>query len=214
MGKILMLKDVRLSFPVLDDATEYKLGDGKPRWGAVALVRIEDPQKALVDKAIQEVANEEWGAKATAYLANIFSDSKMCAWQPGARKSDYDGYQGCYSLSSYRERKKGPPLVMLADQTHVYYRGDPKTIPEGTNPAACVLNREFPGLEGKIYSGCYVNMQVEIWAQNNTNGKGIRSTLLGVQFWRTGDAFGGGRAPDQSAFPDMVEGADAESLAD
>jgi hypothetical protein len=112
-------------------------------------------------------------------------------------------------LASHRQRKDGPPLVMMRSRAHVYYRGDVKTIPEGVNPDACKINQEYPGMEGKIYSGCFVNLQVELWAQENNNGKGLRATLMGVQFWGPGDAFGGGRAPDQNAFPDMADGADA-----
>ncbi len=212
MGKVLLLKNVRLSFPVLGAPEEYKTGDGKPRWSATGLVRVDDPQCKLVAAALLECATEKWGAKAKAHFDNIMSDSKLCCWQPGTRKPDYDGYEGCYSLSAHRQRKDGPPLVMLRNRAHVYYRGDPKAVPEGVNPSACVLNQEFPGMEGKVYSGCYVNLQVDFWAQDNTNGKALRATLMGVQFWGDGDAFSGGRAPDQDAFPEMSEGADADDL--
>ena len=43
--------------------------------------------------------------------------------------------------------------------------------------------------DGKIYSGCYVNAIVELWSMNNEYGKRICGNLLGVQFFRDGEAF-------------------------
>jgi hypothetical protein len=42
-----------------------------------------------------------------------------------------------------------------------------------------------------IYAGCYVNALISCWAQNNEFGKRINANLLGVQFAKDGDAFGG-----------------------
>lgn len=215
MGKVLLLPDVRCSFLVLGEPTDYQ-GNKKFRWSATALIPEDSPLKKAVDAAIQEVAVTEWAAKAAAYLPNIMSDPKGCAWQPGSRKPDYDGYAGHWSLSCHRDKKKGAPLVLMRDakKTPIYYRGDPKQAEKfGFDPAMCTVDEPYPGMEGKIYSGCYVNMHVEIWAQNNANGKGIRAALLGIQFNRAGDYFGGGSAPTEDAFPDMGEGADAEDMA-
>ena len=47
--------------------------------------------------------------------------------------------------------------------------------------------------DGRPYGGCYVNAKVEIWAQDNSNGRAMRASLLGVVYHSKGDAFGGGR---------------------
>ena len=48
-------------------------------------------------------------------------------------------------------------------------------------------------IEGQeIYSGCYCNVSLDIWAWNNTNGKGLGAGLLGLRFREDGEAFGGG----------------------
>ncbi len=47
--------------------------------------------------------------------------------------------------------------------------------------------------DGRIYAGCYVNFNVDIWAQDGQY-TGIRCSLNGVQFVKDGDAFGGAAA--------------------
>lgn len=81
-----------------------------------------------------------------------------------------------------------------------------------------VLDRDKSPLtekDGKPYAGCYVNVVVDFWAQDNQYGKRVNASLGGVQFVRDGDAFGGGRPAsaddfeDEDSFDD--EGGGAES---
>ncbi len=44
--------------------------------------------------------------------------------------------------------------------------------------------------DGVIYSGCYVNAVIRIWAQDNAYGKRVNASLEAVQFYKKGDAFG------------------------
>ena len=61
--------------------------------------------------------------------------------------------------------------------------------------------------DGLVYSGCYVNARVELWVQDNANGKRINAKLLGIQFVRDGDAFGAGSAPAKPTdFSDLGDG--------
>lgn len=175
--------------------TQAKI-DGEANWG---------PAKAVIDRAIQQMAAEEWKDKASLHLSNILPDPKGCCFQDGNRK-EYEGYQGNWVLTAHRTEDKGRPLVLDADKTHLYGH----ELPDGTwrmtdTPAA--------GKEGRIYSGCYVNGSVDLWAQNNTAGKGIRADLLGVQFARDGDAFSGGKQGSVSDFEELAAGASADSLA-
>lgn len=87
---------------------------------------------------------------------------------------------------------------------------------EGVQSAPVVLDRRAArvaeGGEGAPYAGCYVNAQVEVWAQYGKY-KRTNCTLLGVQFVRDGDAFGGGKPADLSAFSDLGDqGEDEEDL--
>ena len=54
--------------------------------------------------------------------------------------------------------------------------------------------------DGILFSGCYVNVLIDIWAQDNQYGKGLRAKLMGLQFVKTGEAFGGGRQANANDF--------------
>jgi hypothetical protein len=155
------------------------------------------PAKAVIDAGIQAEAASKWGVKAPGYLLNILPDPKGCCWQDGNRKPDYAGYPGNWSLAAKRTEDKGRPLVYDTDKSPLYQPN----------------NEPFPGKAGRIYGGCYVNASVELWAQENASGKGMRCSLNGVQFLRDGDSFGGGAPANPDDFEDIAQGADADALA-
>jgi len=77
-----------------------------------------------------------------------------------------------------------------------------------------VLNNDKSPLvkdDGRIYSGAYVNATVEVWAQAGQY-TGMRCTLLGVQFNRDGDSFGGAGKASDDDFEDLGTGAEADEL--
>jgi hypothetical protein len=195
VAKKLVLKNVRSSFLTLGEPEQYQ-GKGVFRWSASFLVKKGDPQQAMVDKAIAEVATEKWNAKGANFLKGILGNKNLCCWLDGDIKS-YDGYEGHFALSSHRPQDKGRPIVFDNDKSPIYR----------------IDNTIYPGKEGRIYSGCFVNCEVELWAQDNANGKAIRCSLLGIQRFKDGDAFGGGSRPDENAFDEVEDGADAEDLA-
>ena len=59
-----------------------------------------------------------------------------------------------------------------------------------------------------IYGGCYVNAIIELWAQDNNYGKRINANLLGVQFHKDGEPFGGGGVSVKADDFDDVSGDD------
>ena len=199
MGIKLMLNNVRCSFLTLGDP-EYFGGQktkdtDKRRWSATALVPIDSPYKAQIDKALKDAAMAQWPQKWQMHYENIVVDPKGCCWIDGKRK-EYDGYQGHWALTAHRPEDKGRPLVFDTDKSPIYK-----------------ANGEiYEGKAGRVYSGCFVNMQVEIWAQDNKAGKGLRATLLGIQRVRDGDAFGGGAAPNADDFGEIADGAQADDL--
>jgi hypothetical protein len=191
-----MLSGVRCAFLELGEPKEFKPGDGKPRWSATALVPYNSPTIAAVVNALKAVAKEKWEKKWEAYYEAIIADPKASCWTDGKRKPDYDGFAGHWALSAHRQAKDGRPLVMDTDKSPIY------------KPDSTI----YDGKGGRIYSGCFVNAQFEIWAQDNSNGKGLRATLLGIQRFKDGDAFGGGTAPNADEFGEIAEGADADDL--
>jgi hypothetical protein len=66
--------------------------------------------------------------------------------------------------------------------------------------------------DGKIYSGCYVNAIVSLWAQDNKFGKRINANLRGVQFAADGEAFAGGNAARADEFEQLEDAPAAATL--
>lgn len=58
---------------------------------------------------------------------------------------------------------------------------------------------------GTIYSGCYVDVSIDVWAQDNAYGKAIRASLNGVRFRRDGEPFAGGRPAEADDFEDLED---------
>lgn len=176
------LTDVRLAFPDLFEAKTVQ-GQGDPAFGASFLIDANDPQIEKINKAIEAVAKEKWGAKAEAVLKQMRAQDKI-ALHDGDLK-DYDGYAGNYYISS---RNKTRPLA----------------IDRAKNPVTAA--------DGVLYAGCYVNASIELWAQDNQFGRRINASLRGVQFYRDGDAFAGGGAASDDEFDDLGVDETADDL--
>ena len=110
------------------------------------------------------------------------------------------------------KRPKGMKISALKN-------GDETTRDEYEGMFVCnATNKIKPGIfgpsretleaeSGKPYGGCYVNAKIDVHAWSNDNGKGVRASLLGVQFWKDGPAFAGGRAASADDF-EMAEAED------
>lgn len=179
----LKLNNVRLAFPVLFEAKTVN-GEGKPAFSASFLIDPADPQVKVLNAAIDQVANEKWGAKAAAILKQMRATDKV-ALHDGDLKSSYDGFPGNLYVSA---RSTTRPLVINNDKS-------PLTEPDG-----------------RPYAGCFVNASIELWAQDNNYGKRVNASLRGVQFLRDGNAFTGGGAASEDEFDDLSGGVTADDL--
>lgn len=110
---------------------------------------------------------------------------KQFCLHDGADKSQYDGFEGKMYISASNEAQ---PTVVDRD---------------GRSP--------LTKASGKPYSGCYVVLYVELWAQDNKYGKGVNATLRGVQFYRDGPAFTGGAPLSTDEFQSFDEDETADS---
>ncbi|WCD56201.1 hypothetical protein [Caulobacter phage BL94] len=123
----------------------------------------------LIRDTRKAVAKDKWKAKADGILEMNKNDRNKESWfESDYRSQDGEvvaGFEGMYHLSTLADVM---PLIIDKDRTE--------------------LSRK----DGRPYSGCYVIAQVEIWAQDNDSGKAMRAGIQGLQFWKDGDAFGGG----------------------
>ena len=195
MAVKLMLPNVRCAFLVLGEPDDYQ--DNKRfRWSATGLIPNGSDLLKKVQAAMLETAVEKWGKKGQAIYEAVISDKQTTCLLDGKKKPEYDGYEGHHALTAHRPQDKGRPLVYTAKKEPIY------------KPS----NELYEGMAGKMYSGCFVNMQVQFWAQDNKNGKALRTELLGVQFVKDGPAFGGGAKPNEEDFAEIEDGADADDL--
>lgn len=182
------LKEVRLAFPKLFRAAAVGNGDKKYYSAAFPI----DPKSAnfvALEKACHEVAKEKWGAKGEQILKTIrekgdtgFKHKPLT----NAEGDVYEGFEGRYSVNASRREDKGAPLVV--DRVPKNADGSPNKLTEQS---------------GRPYAGCYVNTSIEVWAQDNQNGKRVNVELKGVQFVKDGDAFGSGAPASADDFEDL-----------
>ena len=185
------LKCVRLSFAhlfspqagILDKRTGKV---SEPRWGASFLISKTTPEGKAETKKIKAAADAVKEAKWPGNWPR-FKPEKLC-FRDGDLE-DYDGYEGHYYLSAGRNTKT-------------------KDGAENPPPALVDRNPEdrLTKASGKLYSGCWVNAIIRIWAQDDpVYGKRLNASLEAVQFVRHGDAFGARPVDPMDAFDDISE---------
>lgn len=182
----LVLKNVRLSYANL---FEPKAGqDGQePKYSANFIIPKTDAAGiANVRKVMQDAAKEYYAAKGGKVPA--YAPDKLCL-KDGSFKSDKDGYGDTVMFVS-ASRRSDKPAPECRDR-------DGKTILTKTS--------------GKPYSGCYVNAVLDVWIQDNKFGKRINCELVGVQFVKDGEAFGGASAKAADSDFDNLPDEDGET---
>lgn len=179
----IVLKNVRLAFPQLFEAKQVN-GEGKPSFSASLLIDPSDMQLKDLEAKALEVAKGKWGAKAEAVIKQAKGQDKWVT-HDGDLKSGMAGYEGMIYVNA---RNPVRPLVIDRNKAPLTEQ------------------------DGKPYGGCYVNVSVELWAQDNQYGKRVNASLGGVQFVRDGDRFAGGSSADESDFDELTAGADADDM--
>jgi len=166
VGEVL-LRNVRISFANLD--RPYKDPKNKDpnavgKYGCRGLIYDDDPDAddniRAMEDAIDDVIYNKWGNNPP----KIKKD-KLCLRD--GNDEDIDGYQGAMYVAASSDDQ--PELITK-------FKDD-----DGHWEKARV---------GQIYSGCYGNMLVQVWAQDNEYGKRVNARLKAVQFVKKGDAFG------------------------
>lgn len=197
------LPRVRGSF--LDNLYEAEVGDvrtkgkhrGKTpyRWSGNFL--IPKSNTVLVDaikQGLRDTINGQWPENPPKIKAD-----KLCL-QDGDEVS-YAGYADHYYISASRT---------------AYGTGD--AVPKrpyriiGRNKVKHDDGRvAFPDTKpGDVYSGCYVNVIIRLWAQDDDDyGKRINASIEAVQFWEDGESFGGGKKVNVDDAFDEFGGDDA-----
>ncbi len=59
--------------------------------------------------------------------------------------------------------------------------------------------------DGTVYSGCYVNVILTLWAQDNQYGKRINANLRAIQYVRDGESLGRAPIKPEEEFEDLSD---------
>lgn len=186
----ILIKNVRIRFA---DIFEPKLQRGakEPKFGLKAIIEPDSENMAVIEAAMSKVAREKWGEKAKTIEASFVRTGKkpdVCFVKEPYKNGDgeaYHGFEGMFYLSASAKQNERPKVFDL-------------------NPKI-----ELTKSDGKPYDGCYANVSLEIWPQDNDFGKAIRARIRGVQFVKHGDGFGAGTPSDGSEFP-VLESVDED----
>lgn len=193
IGRI-MLRNVRLSFAqglFTPSTIPGADANAKPKYNCGLLLPPDHPQLNDIKTKQVAVAKEKWKDKAAGVIKALEKQDRL-ALHDGDVKPNYDGYPGNFYLSPSTDETKPPFLGRTVDGQIIEM--DAKSAPR------------------VLYSGCYVDASIELWAQDNQYGQRVNAQLRGVTFRRDGDAFGAGGAASADEFEPAEEGADAEDM--
>lgn len=181
------LKRVRLSFA--DNLYAAERGDERAsgkhkgkvpyRWSANFIIDGADKaQIEAVKVALRKARDAQWPSDPPKIKAD-----KMCL-RDGDEES-YAGYAGNWYVSASRTAYGSKDGTAPKRPFRIIGRNKVKRD-DGT-PG-------FPDVaEGIVYAGCYVNVVIRIWAQDDAEyGKRLNASIEAVQFWEDGEALGGG----------------------
>jgi hypothetical protein len=198
---VIQVANARLSFPHLYEAHK-STADAKPKFSADFILDPNNPIHVAAWKkfegTIAEMAQTKWPDHWEAILGVVRSDRKLRCYGKGEEKLNretmavMDGYAG--KLYWYANNDVQPDLYdqkgRLIDTTNA-------------------LDKESP----RFYGGCYVNVGIKIWLQDNKHGRGVRADLLALQFAADGEPFGTPPV-DTSTMFQPVEGAPEPTAGD
>lgn len=171
-----ILKRVRQSFSHYHEAHSFD-GTSAPAYDSTVILEPDHPSLAVLKEGIDKVGSEKWKDKWPAIKKEMEARDKTCLHN-GDNKAATAGFEGNFYVTA---RNKIRPRVVDRDNT------------------------ELTIADGKPYSGCYVNLSIEIWAQDNSYGKRLNASLRGVQFLEDGTPFAGGAAANEDEFEAIDE---------
>lgn len=184
-NEIIFATDLVLSFPHLVDAHKAPTAAPtvQPKFSADFIIPVDHPALKAFMHRYAEMAQAKWGENANAVMQMIQADRKNRCFGMGTEKVDkktfkpYKGYDGkAYITASRADR----PQMIRADGS----------------PVDASNTMEQQALARKMYGGCYVNVALKPWIQENSFGRGIRCDLVAIQFAKDGESFGDAAEPD------------------
>lgn len=168
--EIIFLKEVRLSFAqnLRTPGRPPSDPNAKLKYSAQFIIEPGSPNHKALEDAMKAQASAKFGANWEA-IYNSIDGNKKCL-RDGNKNLDGSGQvRGGYAGK-------------------LYVKANNSMTPVIVDQSGAVLAEA----SGKPYSGCYVNVKLDIYAQNKPGqGAQVNAALLAVQFVKDGEAFGG-----------------------
>lgn len=185
------IDDVRADWPVLFKGEQYK-GAGKYRCGIKLVIEPTHPQFKQITAAIEAAAQAKWKDKWQAQLKIAKSKDNVCLRDGDLQAKAPEGYAGNWVLSA---NCAGGDTEAECVKPQIFDKNRVEVTDPSKNP---------------VYRGCYVNALVEFYGDDR-HDTGVHCKLVGVQFWRDGDAFGSPKARADD-FMAATDGSDAGDI--
>lgn len=204
MANIIFLSNVRVSFPQLVEAkASVKPSPENPKpkekFSVDCILTPDNPSFGKFMAEVQVAMAAKWADKAPAILNMINADRKLRCYGKGDEKIGlkslvvHPGYAGNLFIGANNEDR---PQMIRPDGSAV----------ESSN------TMEYQAIARTIYGGCYANVAVSPWLQDNVQGRAVRCNLIAVQFLKDGEPLGEAQA-DASAMFGAVAAAPAAAPA-
>lgn len=194
LNTVVRFNNVRIAFPHLYEKQVPKGSPGAtPAFSADFIIDplVNADEWKAFEQTLLALATNKWPEIAKEVLAAIAQDRKMRCYGKGQEKlhkttmKPMDGFEGMLYVSGRN-----------TDTVDIYNQQGKLVDPKN---ALDVSSK-------KIYGGCYVNMAVKLWPQDNAYGRAIRGELVAVQFLRDGEPFAAHKVDTSGMFA-PVEGA-------
>jgi hypothetical protein len=158
-------------------------GKGDSKYQATFILDKDNPCVDQIKAATARIAQAEFRDRAKHVLAN----ADKLPLKDGDRRS-IDGYAGKLYVKA---SSIYPPDLVDANPRHRIT--DPKEIAD------------------KFQAGFRVNGYIDLFPYDTQGARGISASLISVQFAAYDDTFGGATKPDDNAYPDCSEQAEASA---
>jgi hypothetical protein len=186
---MIYISNARLSFPNIAQPQTRDNPDGtkKVSWNCELLLPQNDPGYQQFMKVYATLAQAKWAEHAQQVMQMIHQDRKQRCYGSGDEKVNkktfkpYDGYAGNLYITT---GSNNAPQLIRTDGTPV----DPAN------------SMEYQAVARAMYGGCYVNVAIKPWLQDNKHGRGVRCDLVALQFAKDGEPFGEGAVDASGMF--------------
>ncbi len=199
-----IIKNARLSFHDLFTARGFQGGD--PKFSATLICGD--------DTTVKFSQNGETSIEPHGVLMELTNSVLVDKFGKGKHKADnwfYNKADGSTTRAKFSDKEDEYRNGVDAD---TFYVTAAKRQDKARNGQMVVLDQRREAIDensGLIYSGCYVNAILDVFAYEGGSGKGVTASLEAVQLLKDGPSLAGGKAADPvSDFDD--EEIDADDL--